>query len=209
MTNRENLQMDDEKKLLKQLRQGNKETFEGVVKLHHSFLIAMTTPLVGHELAGDVVQETWVKAFTAVKKFEGRSKLRTWLARIAINEAHAILRKTGREVSFDNWGHDQGSPIKSRFNEQGAWDAPPLQWHHDTPEEVLTEAELYKCIHKHLHKLPDDQKSVVMMRELGGLDFIEIARALNLAEGNIRVLLHRGRQRMHAMLSHFEEVGTC
>jgi RNA polymerase sigma-70 factor (ECF subfamily) len=48
-----------------------------------------------------------------------------------------------------------------------------------------------------------------MMRELGGLDYGEIARVLNLAEGNIRVLLHRGRQRMHAMLNHFEEVGTC
>ena len=169
----------------------------------------MATPLVGHELADDVAQETWIKAFSAIKKFEGRSKLRTWLARIAINEAHAIRRKTGREVSFDGWGHDQGSPISTRFNEQGAWDAPPTQWHYDTPEALLTEAELHECIHKHLHKLPDDQQSVVMMRELGGLDYTEIARALNLAEGNIRVLLHRGRQRMHAMLNHFEEVGTC
>lgn len=201
--------MDDEQALLKRLRQGDKEALESVIKLHHAFLIAMATPLVGHELADDVAQETWIKAFSAIKKFEGRSKLRTWLARIAINEAHAIRRKTGREVSFDGWGHDQGSPISKRFNEQGAWDAPPTQWHHDTPEELLTEAELHECIHKHLHKLPDDQQSVVMMRELGGLDYTEIARALNLAEGNIRVLLHRGRQRMHAMLNHFEEVGTC
>ncbi|MDM8349483.1 sigma-70 family RNA polymerase sigma factor [Pseudomonas sp. sp1636] len=199
----------DEQELIKRLRQGDKGALASVIKLHHAFLVAMATPLVGNDLADDVAQETWLRAFAAIGKFEGRSKLRTWLARIAINEAHAMRRKTGREVSLDGWGSDSGSPIGMRFNEQGAWEAPPMQWHHETPDELLTEAELYECIHKHLHKLPEDQQSVVMMRELGGLNYGEIAQALNLAEGNIRVLLHRGRQRMHAMLNHFEEVGAC
>ena len=201
--------MDDEQELLRRLRRGDNGALEAVIKLHHAFLVAMAMPLVGPELADDVAQETWLRAFASIGKFEGRSKLRTWLARIAINEAHAMRRKRGREVSLDGWGVDSGSPIGSRFNEQGAWDVPPSQWHHETPEELLTEAELYECIRKHLHKLPSDQQSVVMMRELGGLDYPEIAQALGLAEGNIRVLLHRGRQRMHAMLNHFEEVGTC
>jgi len=201
--------MDDEQELLRRLRRGDHGALEAVIKLHHAFLVAMAVPLVGPESADDVAQETWLKAFAAFGKFEGRSKLRTWLARIAINEAHAMRRKRGREVSLDGWGVDSGSPISSRFNEQGAWDVPPSQWHHESPEELLTEAELYECIRKHLHKLPSDQQSVVMMRELGGLDYPEIAQALGLAEGNIRVLLHRGRQRMHAMLNHFEEVGTC
>lgn len=201
--------MDDEQELLRRLRRGDSGALEAVIKLHHAFLVAMAMPLVGPESADDVAQETWLKAFAAIGKFEGRSKLRTWLARIAINEAHAMRHKRGREVSLDGWGVDSGSPIGSRFNEQGAWDVPPSQWQHETPEELLTEAELYECIRKHLHKLPGDQQSVVMMRELGGLDYPEIAQALGLGEGNIRVLLHRGRQRMHAMLNHFEEVGTC
>ncbi|MFZ3183970.1 MAG: sigma-70 family RNA polymerase sigma factor [Pseudomonas sp.] len=201
--------MDDEQELVKRLRNGDSNAFETVIKLHHAFLVAMAIPLVGPDSADDVAQETWLRAFAAIGKFEGRSKLRTWLARIAINEAHAMRRKRGREVSLDNWGVDSGSPISSRFNEQGAWDTPPSQWHHETPEELLTEAELHECIRKHLHKLPSDQQSVVMMRELGGLDYNEIAQALDLAEGNIRVLLHRGRQRMHAMLNNFEEMGTC
>ena len=201
--------MDDEQELLKRLRNGDSNAFEAVIKLHHAFLVAMVIPLVGPDAADDVAQEPWLRAFAAIGKFEGRAKLRTWLARIAINEAHAMRRKRGREVSLDSWGVDPGSPISSRFNEQGAWDTPPSQWHHETPEELLTEAELHECIRKHLHKLPSDQQSVVMMRELGGLDYTEIAQALGLAEGNIRVLLHRGRQRMHAMLNNFEEIGTC
>lgn len=201
--------MDYEQDLINRLRRGERNALEEVIKLHHAFLVAMTTPLVGPSLADDAAQETWLKAFAAIDKFEGRAKLRTWLARIAINEARAMLRKHWREVSLDSWGTDTGSPISSRFNEQGAWEAPPTQWHHDTPETLLTEAELHECIHKHLNKLPRDQQSVVMMRELGGLDYGEIAVVLGLAEGNIRVLLHRGRQRMHAMLNRFEEIGTC
>jgi RNA polymerase sigma-70 factor (ECF subfamily) len=201
--------MNDEQELIRRLRQGDSGAYEAVIKLHHGFLVAMAIPLVGPDSANDVAQETWIKAFAAIHKFEGRAKLRTWLARIAINEAHTLRRKHGREVSLEDWGIDSGSPIGERFNEQGAWDAPPSQWHHDTPEALLTEAELHECIRKHLHKLPSDQQSVVMMRELGGLDYDEIAQALSLAEGNIRVILHRGRQSMHAMLNHFEEVGTC
>jgi RNA polymerase sigma-70 factor (ECF subfamily) len=201
--------MDEEQRLIKRLQASDSSAMEVVIKLHHGFLVAMAVPLVGQDLADDVAQETWIKAFAAIGRFEGRCRLRTWLARIALNEAYALLRKHRREISLESWGLDSGSPIASRFTEQGEWELAPSQWHHDTPEALLTEAELHECIRKHLHRLPGDQQSVVMMRELGGLDFPEIATALGLAEGNIRVLLHRGRQRMHAMLNHFEEVGTC
>ncbi|NBA93369.1 RNA polymerase sigma factor [Pseudomonas sp. R5(2019)] len=201
--------MDDEQELIKRLREGDSNALETVIKLHHAFLVAMATPLVGPESAHDVAQETWLRAFVGIKKFEGRAKLRTWLARIAINEAHAMRRKCGREVPLDGWGIDASSPISQHFNEKGAWKTPPSQWHYESPEELLIEAELHACIRKHLRMLPGDQQSVVLMRELGGLEYDEIAQALGLAEGNIRVLLHRGRQRMQAMLNHFQEEGTC
>lgn len=201
--------MDDETALVKRWRQGDPTAAETLVKAHHGFLLALAVPLVGRELAKDVAQETWIKAFSGIQRFEGRARLRTWLARIALHEAYKVRRKLQREVSLDTWGVDPGSPIATRFGAEGAWATPPGLWHHDTPEALLTEAELYECIRKHLQKLPDDQQSVVMLRELAGLEFSEIARALGFAEGNIRVLLHRARQRLHAMLDHFEEEGTC
>ncbi|MGL3662843.1 RNA polymerase sigma factor [Pseudomonas aeruginosa] len=201
--------MNDERELVRRVRQKDGAACDAVIRTHHRFLVAMAVPLVGQGLADDVAQETWMKAFAAIDTFEGRSRLRTWLARIALNEAHALLRKYKREVSLEGWGTDSGSPITSSFNDKGSWSHPPAQWHYDTPEALLTEAELQECIRKHLHRLPADQQGVVLMRELGGLEFTEIAEATGLSEGNIRVLLHRGRQRMHAMLNHFEEVGTC
>ncbi|SDT88173.1 RNA polymerase sigma factor [Halopseudomonas salegens] len=201
--------MDDEAQLLVALKSGAADAVDQVVRLHHGFLLAMVRPLVGDDAAKDVVQDTWIKALAAINGFEGRSKLRTWLARIALNEARGLLRKQGREVSLPGWGQDSGSPIADRFNEQGAWDQVPTAWHHDSPDALLTENELHECIEKHLHKLPDDQRGVVVFREMAGLDFTEIAQQLCLSEGNVRVLLHRARQRMHAMLDHFEQEGTC
>ncbi len=201
--------MADERALVRAMQRGEPAAFESAIRAHHRFLIAMATPLTGAELAKDVAQETWIKAFAAIGRFEGRAKLRTWLTRIALNEAQALLRKYKRERPLAGWSGDPGSPVAARFNSEGAWSSPPSQWHHDSPEALLTEAELERCIDKHLHQLPGDQQSVLLMRELGGLPFDEIAQALSLSEGNVRVLLHRGRQRIYAMLEHFEEEGTC
>lgn len=203
--------MKNEEELVRRLREGESGALHEAITLHHGFLLVMARSLVGPTLAEDVVQETWLKALASVGKFEGRASFRTWLARIAINEAHALQRKQRRELPRPTGerNHDSGSPIGSLFDQAGAWRVSPPQWHHDTPEELLTEAELHACIRKHLQMLPGDQRTVVMLRELAGLDYEEIAQALGLGEGNIRVLLHRGRQRMHAMLARFQEEGTC
>lgn len=201
--------MINDSDLVAALKQGKPGAAEQAVSLHHGFLLMMVKPLVGDDLANDVVQNTWLKAFAAIGTFEGRSQFRTWLTRIALNEAKALLRKHRREVSLESWGEDTGSPISERFKESGAWQVLPHVWHHDTPDAMLTEAELHECIKKHLHKLPDDQRGVVILREMSGLGFDEIAAELSLSEGNVRVLLHRGRQKMHAMLNHFEEEGLC
>lgn len=201
--------MIDEADLLTDLKNGQPGAAEKVVALHHGFLLLMVRPLVGEDLANDVVQNTWVRALAAINTFEGRSRLRTWLTSIALNEAKAMLRKHRREISLEAWGEDSGSPIADRFKDNGRWQTLPHTWHHNTPEALLTEAELQECISKHLHRLPEAQRGVVMLRELGGLGFAEIAAELGISEGNIRVLLHRARQTMHAMLNHFEEEGTC
>lgn len=201
--------MDDEQALIEGLRRGETAACEAAIRLHQRFLIAMATPLVGADLAADVAQDTWLKAFAAIGSFEGRARLRTWLARIALNEAQALLRRRKRELSWDCGGEDPGSPLTGRFDAAGEWARPPRPWHHDTPEALLTGAELHECIRKHLQRLPPDQQAVLNMRELAGLEFAEIAAALGLSEGNVRVLLHRARQRLQVMLERFEEEGTC
>jgi RNA polymerase sigma-70 factor, ECF subfamily len=199
----------DEAALIERLIRRDRSAVEQVVRAHQGFLIAIVIPLVGPEMAEDVVQETWVKAFAALNRFEGRASLRTWLAQIALNAARTRRRASGREVSLEEWGRDDGSPIGHRFGPDGRWSDPPGSWHHTTPEELLTETELRHCIEKHLHRLPPDQQTILRLRELEGMEFDEIGAITGLTEGNVRVMLHRARQKLHAMIEHFEKEGTC
>ena len=201
--------MNNEQLLIRQLHEGQPKALETVVRLHHQFLVAMTTPLVGVHHAEDAAQETWLKAIAAIRQFEGRSKLRTWLARIAINEANAIRRKQQRETMLYPQDLLLEPSTKPRFYSSTTFTPHSPLWHDDSPDKLLTEIELNKCIRQHIQSLPDDQSSVIIMRELGGLEFYEIAKAMGLGEGNIRVLLHRGRQRIQSMINNFHEVGTC
>ncbi len=104
---------------------------------------------------------------------------------------------------------DSGSPVADRFDAEGSWARPPEAWHHNTPDELLTEGELRACLEKHLERLPPDQQTVLRFRDIECMELAEIAAITELTEGNVRVLLHRGRQRLHVMIEHFEKVGTC
>jgi RNA polymerase sigma-70 factor (ECF subfamily) len=185
--------------LVADLVRQKRPAMEQVVRAHHGFLVAMVAPLVGPDVAEDVVQECWIKAFAAIGGFQGRASLRTWLAQIALNQARSRLRTTASELSVDDWGQDPGSPIAHRFNADGRWQAPPERWHHNTPDALLTEAELRECMEKHMGLLPHDQQTVLRLRELESLEFPEIGAITGLTEGNVRVLLHRARQRLHRL----------
>lgn len=195
--------------MLAGLRSRDREALAQIVKAHHGFLISMVTPLVSREFAEDVVQEAWIKAFAAVDRFEGRAALRTWLAQIALNTARSWRRARRREATLEEWGTDPGSPVSDRFDADGAWSRPPEAWHHNTPDALLTEAELRACLEKHLERLPPDQQTVLRLRDIEDIGLADIAAITELSEGNVRVLLHRARQRLHLMIEHFEEVGTC
>ena len=199
----------DEVASIEELRSGGRLMMERLVRAHHRFLLRMVVPLVGAELAQDVVQETWIKALRAMSGFEARASLRTWLAQIALNTARARRRAQYREIGRNEWGHDPGSPIAERFGQDGHWNDPPGAWHYSTPEALLTEEELRGCIDKHLQLLPQDQQTVIRLREFEGFELAEIAAITELSEGNVRVLLHRARQKLHAMIDHFDKVGAC
>jgi RNA polymerase sigma-70 factor (ECF subfamily) len=77
------------------------------------------------------------------------------------------------------------------------------------PEALLTAAELRACLQKHLEHLPPDQRTVLWLRDIEGTELADIAAITELAEGNVRVLLHRGRQRLQVMIERFEREDTC
>jgi RNA polymerase sigma-70 factor (ECF subfamily) len=88
----------------------------------------------------------------------------------------------------------------SRFNAAGMWADPPDAWTDDTPERVLDRAEALKEIQRTLAEMPAMQRAVLMLRDVQGLESVEVCNVLELSESNQRVLLHRARSRVRRAL---------
>ena len=182
-----------------------------MVRAHHGFLIRTVTPLVTRDFAEDVVQETWIKAFAALDRFEGRSSLRTWLARIALNTACSWRRGRCHEAGEVESGGETGARawLGNSPRTDGEWSDLPNVCDHNTPEELLTETELRQCLQRCVWRLPPEQHTVLRLREIEGLEHVDISAITGTSVGNVRVLLHRARQNLHLIIEHFDSAGAC
>ncbi|MBV1909997.1 MAG: RNA polymerase sigma factor [Kangiellaceae bacterium] len=196
-----------EEQILEKLLGGNEIVFEQVFNKYHSSMQSVAYAIAGPIIADEVVQEAWVSALKALPKFEGRSSLKSWLIRIVANEAKTRRRKENRSVSLeaiqDSWSTDP------RFSENSQWKNPSSQWHGDTPEELLSAEELKNCIEKSMLKLPENQLAALRLRDSGGLSMDELCNILEVSSSNVRVLLHRARDKVLKVIDHFQITGEC
>lgn len=200
-------QVPDESALIQGLINNDQRLFNKVVKEYYPSMYSVAYAIAGPAIADEVVQEAWVSGIRALPKFEGRSKLKSWLIRIVANEAKTRLRKESRSVSLEaineTWATDP------RFDNRGHWNESNTEWNSDSPEDLLSANELQKCFDKHLEFLPDNQKQVLNLRDVGGMDMSEICNILEVSSSNARVLLHRARDKMQQMVAHFQRTGKC
>ena len=196
-----------EKEILKLLLDGDEAIFNQVFSAYYSSMQAVAYAIAGPIIADEVVQEAWLSALKALPKFEGRSSLKSWLIRIVANEAKTRRRKENRSVSLeaiqDTWSTDP------RFTENSHWKNPSSQWHADTPEDILSAEELKDCIEKNMQKLPENQLAALRLRDAGGLSMDELCNILDVSSSNVRVLLHRARDKVLRVIDHFQITGEC
>lgn len=146
-----------------------------------------------HE-AEEVLQETFINAFRALPRFEGRSQLGTWLYRIAYNAALMRLRKRRAPVeSLDSPViTEDGEHMPRQIVDWGAG-----------PAESLLNRELHAMLMQALETLPENLRSVFLLRDIEGLSTSETAAALGLTEANTKVRLHRARLALRERLSSY------
>lgn len=199
-----------EQDLLARLLRREPAACEAWVREHHGALMIVARSIVGEAQAEEVVQECWIAAFRALPSFEGRSALRTWLTRIVINAARGRLRQQKRmpTISLDE-DNGENLPLSERFDGTGHWASPLAQWEADSPEEILSREQLAECLRFYLGELPPMQQSALLLRDQSGFGFAEIAEALSTTEANVRVLLHRARLKLLAVINRYEEEGEC
>ena len=163
------------------------------------------------ESAADIVQETWLAVLHGIDGFEGRSSLRTWVFRILSN----IAKTTGtreRRTAVRPLVGDDGLPSvpTHRFRDAddeypGGWRQFPEPWPTvHGPEGEVVRAEVRLTVAAAIRSLPARQRLVVTMRDVDGFSADEVCHLLALSPSNQRVILHRGRAAVRALLeSHF------
>ena len=182
--------------LVLRLRKGDQAAFAALVDRYHSRLTRFARSFTARpELAEDIAQETWLGLLRGLDGFEGRASLRTWLFQICANRARTLAAKEGRLVPVDPTDPDSPTVDPARFDAAGGWIQPPAPW-----GEAADDAELVRRVRAAITLLPETQQQVVTLRDVEGLNAAEVCRILELTEGNQRVLLHRGRARVRAIL---------
>ena len=202
---------DQEKNLIEALRAGNELAFEALLeRLSPSMLGIARSILRDSEMAEEVVQDTWLAAIQGLKRFEGRSSLKTWIFSILTNVARTRAKRERRTIAFSSLSEvespaDKLAAASERFSDhRHAWMSPPRR-RRQTPEDCLLSREAVTMIRKALQSMPSRQAEVVSLRDIEGWSAEEVCQSLGLTEANQKVLLHRGRTRVRDALKHYRD----
>jgi RNA polymerase sigma-70 factor, ECF subfamily len=164
------------------------DAFESLVRRYQHRVYALCRRLTGaHQSADDLAQETFIKAYFALDRFESAWPLYPWLRRIAINGGLNYLKTRSRERPLEDGSlGDRRTPAAAVG---------------DDPEERLERAEFQARLDWAVEALPADQKSVFILRFHESLSYEEIARTLDLPLGTVMSRLNRARQKLKELMA--------
>ena len=192
--------------LLARLRAGDEAVFEAIVARHYGTMLAVAQTYVkGRSVAEEVVQETWLAVIQGLDRFEGRASLRTWILSILVNKAKTRGVREARSVPFASLAGEDDAPAVApeRFRDAddafpGHWRAYPVNW--PSADVAVEDRETLRVAMRAIAELPPAQQTVIRMRDVEGYSSEEVCSALEVSEGNQRVLLHRARSKVRAAL---------
>lgn len=194
--------------LVQRLVAGDEAAFTSLVNRYHARLLRLAMTFVSDRTAAEeVVQDTWIGVINGLPKFEGRSALKTWIFRILTNRSKTRGVRDARSVPFSSLGkpdgEDEPAVDPARFQTDGMWANPPRRWDDDTPEKLLMRQEVLRRLEEEIAQLAPNQRAVVTLRDIEGLDSDEVCNILEISETNQRVLLHRARSKIRRALEEY------
>ena len=190
------------------LRAGDQAAFRDLVTRNHTAMVRFASGYVpSTAVAEEVVQDTWIAVIRGIDGFEGRSSLRTWIFRILANQARTRGARERRTVPASSLAGElaeaeQPSVAVERFAGppgRGMWAQPRQRWS-DQPEERLLISATFERFAETVTTLPENQRRVLVLRDVEGWTSEEVCELLELSEVNQRVLLHRARSKLRALL---------
>ena len=177
--------------LVARIRGGDGSAFELLMRRHNRMMFRAARSILGNDAeAEDAVQEAYVRAYRALDGFRGEAKLSTWLTRIAVNEALGRRRARAREVVLAE------VPVDAAHEAAPEWDRQPSE----SPEETTMRKELGEVLEASVDRLPQDYRTVFMLRVIEGLSERDTAEALAIGLPLVKVRLFRARALLRRML---------
>ena len=184
-----------EEKLVARLKKGDEAAFAVLVRRFQAKLFGLAYALtMDHEESQDIVQEVFLKAYQNIGKFKGRAKLSTWLHRITINQCLNWKRR---------WFRRRRSHHRSLDSDGNDLSLEPLI-DNSTPEKRYHYKELQQKYWTALQALPENARTVFVLKELEGLSYDEIATTLRLNRGTVSSRLHYARKYLKKVLQPYQ-----
>ena len=185
--------------LVRRVQRGDKGAFDALVLKYQHKVVKLVMRYVRNPAeAEDVAQEAFIKAYRALPQFRGESAFYTWLYRIAINTAkNAVVSRDRSPIEFDldSQNSDEAYDMQGRLKDS------------ETPEGLVLTDEIRSTVNSAIDALPEDLRTAIVLRELEGLSYEEIAAAMGCPVGTVRSRIFRAREAIDRRLRDVFEGG--
>jgi RNA polymerase sigma-70 factor (ECF subfamily) len=193
-----------DRELVEKAQKGDGEAFATLVERHQRQLYRLALRMTGSEAdAQEVLQEAFLNAYQKLPLFRGEAQFSSWLYRIAANSALMRLRRKRRAPdALTEQPLELSGP---RFSADGYLDPPPMSDWSQRADDKMMSAELGSAIQKAVGQLPEDYRTVFLLKDVDGLSNEDIATALDLTVPAVKSRLHRARLALREKLGEFFE----
>jgi RNA polymerase sigma-70 factor (ECF subfamily) len=179
---------DQDSGLIERFLKGDEGGFNQLVMAYQDRVFNLCYRFLGEQgEAEDVAQEVFVTIYRSLKDYRGDSLFSTWLYRITVNHCKNRLKYLGRRQYF------QSSSIDKPMDTEDGEVYPTLEAEGPGPEESMSKRELEALVHEKVNELDPEHRMVILLRDIQGLSYQEIAQVLNLREGTVKSRIHRAR----------------
>lgn len=182
---------DEELAIVRKIQAGDVNAYEQLVAAYEKNTYNLALRMVGNaQDAEDMTQEAFLKAYNSLDSFRGDSKFSVWLYRIVSNVCLDFLRKKNRrQTSSLSVEDDEGEQIQLDIPDEA-----------QSPEALLEKKLTREAVRRGLEQLPEDSRQILLLREIQGLSYEEIAQVLDLEAGTVKSRIFRARKRLCAFL---------
>jgi RNA polymerase sigma-70 factor (ECF subfamily) len=191
-----------ERRLVRRLKERDEAAFRQMVRQYQDKVFNLVFRMLGNrEEAEDLAQEVFVTVFKSIDSFRGESKFSTWLYRIAANQCKNRYKYLARRQVHAQRPLDEVTERAAAGRDGGP--AMQLQAHISQPDKVLEGRQMEQAIQREIAALEEDQRLLVVLRDIQGLSYQEIGTITGLPEGTVKSRLHRARMALKDRLKKY------